>query len=395
MYVGNNDKTEYDNKNKNENKDENDNEKKIIEGGIEFIVEKGVFYNPHTELSRDLSSLVISTLQKNLSVCDGMCGTGIRGIRYALENKNVENITFVDLDEKACKNTKTNLEKLKNSNILTVPYEVFTSDINHFLYVGGKKFNFIEIDPFGSPVPFVRSALFNLRRSKRGYLSITATDTAVLCGAQQKACQIYYGAKPLDNYFCHETGVRILLGHIARISAPLDLGIKPLFSFSKRHYFKIILEIEKSAQSAFNSTKQLGYVSWCPNCFDTKIYTKPFINEKCECKSNVEWAGPLWLGKMFDKDTIEKTTAENKQRDYKNKKEISSILYLMTHEAEMPPFYFDLHKIFDKLDVTPKKFDDIIAKLNERGYRVTRTHFNPHAIKTEAPAKEILNIIKS
>ena len=67
----------------------------------------------------------------------------------------------------------------------------------------------------------------------------------------------------------------------------------------------------------------------------------------------------------------------------------------MSFDADMPAFYFDLHKIFDKLGVPSKKFDTIINALEQEGYRVSRTHFNKDAIKTDADASAVFEIVKS
>jgi len=369
--------------------------KEINEGSARIFLNKHVFYNQHMEICRDVMSLSVSTLPRELTVCDGMCASGVRGIRYALENDNVRHVTFVDMDEAAIALVMHNLV-LNN-----LDFPAVQSDINHYLYRGGEKFNFVEIDPFGSPVPFVRAALLNLRASKEGYLSVTATDTAVLCGAQSKACNMYYTSRPLHNYFCHEAGVRILIGYIARVASPLGLGIQPLLSLSKRHYFKVLLKVKKGAIAALDSLKQLGYVSWCPSCFDIRLYNKPFLKEECGVCSRahsshvgVEWAGPLWLGKIEDSNIITGMKEKNLQRDYKNKKEIMSLLHLLSFDAEMPPFYFDFHAIFDKLNMPSKKFDTIVKILTENGFRVTNTHFCQTAIKTDAPAEVVLDAVK-
>ena len=43
------------------------------------------------------------------------------------------------------------------------------------------------VDPFGSPVPFIQSAIRGCRR--KGILAITATDTAPLAGAHAPKCR--------------------------------------------------------------------------------------------------------------------------------------------------------------------------------------------------------------
>ncbi len=376
-----------------------DKENYVEEGKAKITVSDSIFYNPHMKFNRDISSLAVGALAATLSnssdiqklrICDGMAASGIRGIRYAIENENIEHITFVDGDQAACETISKNIElnALKEKSISA---NIVNDDINHHLYRGGIKYNFIELDPFGSPVPFIRAALLNLRSSKHGFLSVTATDTAVLCGAHPRACIINYGSKPMQSPICHEVGLRILIGNVVKTAAPLHLGIRPVFSLSKRHYMKTIFRVEKSAKSAYDSMMQLGFVSMCQGCGDIKTFDRPNIDKKCEiCGSNLDWAGDLWLGQIHDKEIIERMISLNAERSYGSKKEIDSILNLMKAECVMPPFYFDLHAIADKYNIPSPRFEDVFNALLSKGFAVSRTHFNVTAIKTNANIKDVL-----
>ena len=368
----------------------------ITEGNARIKSAEGTFYNPHMELCRDVSSLAIAACNEAgpLIICDGMSATGIRGIRYKLENNNVSKVVFVEMDAESCGLAKENI--LNNLGTEDGSTEIVNGDLNPVLYRGENKFNFVELDPFGSPVPFIRAALLNLRASKIGYLSVTATDTAVLCGAQTKACKIHYGSQPLDNSFCHETATRILISHIASVASPLELGITPIFSLSKRHYFKVILKVEKGADKALKSVLQQGFISSCPDCFTIRTAHNPFLEKTCSCGSQVQWAGPVWLGDLWDKKALNIMSDENQIRNYKNKSGINHLLNTISLEAAIPvPFYYNIHKIADKLRLQIPPFESIMRKLEEKSYHATRTHFNNHAIKTDASAEEVINALKS
>ena len=381
----------------------------VKEGSVRVKTAEGAFYNPNMEFSRDISSLAVAALDgmlpegKKLRICDGMSATGIRGIRYALENKNVESVTFIDMDKAACELTEENAKSngLQDFAAFSGPqFRVVEDDINHHLYRGGEKFNFVELDPFGSPVPFIRSALLNLRASKHGFLSVTATDTAVLCGAHQKACIINYGARPMHTYFCHEAAVRVLAGHIVQVAAAMHLGIRPLFLLSKRHYVKGVFEVKKSASAAFDSMGRLGYSSFCPKCLAIKTMNKPFLSPRCaECGAGEDgstspmWGGPMWLGELHDSGVLERMQQANSERQYRNRVEIANTLLLMRQEMGMPAFYYDIHSVADHFNSMPKPFDKVVAALQDKGYTVSRTHFNDLAIKTDAPAKDVADAI--
>ncbi|MCX8202636.1 MAG: tRNA (guanine(10)-N(2))-dimethyltransferase [Candidatus Micrarchaeota archaeon] len=360
----------------------------IKEGKATLSVTDSVFYNPHMEFNRDISSLVVGAVSDfPLTVCDGMSASGIRGIRYAMENKNIEKITFVDGDANACKLIEKNIVM----NNIRIDARVVNDDINHHLYRGGFKYNFVELDPFGSPVPFIRAALLNLRASKYGFLSVTATDTAVLCGAHPKACLINYGSKPMNGPICHETGIRILISNVVKTAAPLHLGAIPVFSLSKRHYMKVIFKVQKSAKLAYDAMLKLGFVSMCQRCGNIKTYDRPSIERSCElCSSTLDWAGDLWLGKLYDIELVDKMIGLNTVRGYTNKQKIDSLLKLIKSETEMPPFYYDLHAISDKHGIPSPKFEYVVNGLMANGFSVSRTNFNPTAIKTDAGLKDVL-----
>ena len=64
----------------------------------------------------------------------------------------------------------------------------------------GERFDAVDLDPFGTPSPFVDDAL---RATKHGgILSVSATDTAVLCGIYPSVAQRKYLGLPLRTEYC-------------------------------------------------------------------------------------------------------------------------------------------------------------------------------------------------
>ena len=120
--------------------------------------------------------------------------------------------------------------------------------------------DYVDLDPFGSPAPFVQSAILGCR--KKGILAITATDTAPLAGAHAPKCRRRYQSEPVRGYMCHEGGLRILMCSIARELAKFDRGMKPLLSFYADHYFRTYIQIEEGAEKADKMMAQLGYMKY-------------------------------------------------------------------------------------------------------------------------------------
>ena len=357
------------------------------EESIEFET-KDVFYNPAMQFSRSFSSLAVGVIGQKLDILDAFCASGIRGIRYKKENKNVSKISFLDLSEHAIKITKTNVHKnkIKNGTFISNTFaRHFANEKNEY--------DFIEIDPFGTPAPYLGDALrFSIK--KEMYLSLTATDTAVLCGPQAKACLKNYHAKNLNNEFTHETGTRLLIKRVMDIAGENDRGIVPLFSLSNRHYIKLLLKVEKGAEKAYDNLEHIGYISYCISCGFRKSGKR--IENNCPiCKNLMDYAGPLWLGPLHEKKFLRQISVLNKKRNYTHQKEIARTLSFMTNEISFPPYFYDLHRECKRIKVSRvPKLDIVIKKLCKKGTAV-RTHFAENGIKTDCTIKEFQKILRT
>jgi len=66
-------------------------------------------------------------------------------------------------------------------------------------------FDVVDLDPYGSAVPFLESALNSL--ADGGLLAVTFTDMAVLCARTPHVCFYKYGGAPLNKRYCHEVSL--------------------------------------------------------------------------------------------------------------------------------------------------------------------------------------------
>jgi len=173
----------------------------VKEGSARFFVPKAgriydapVFYNPVMSLNRDVSVLVARVLKPE-KVLDALSATGIRGLRYALESPAKE-VWLNDISDEAFRLMKRNVLLNFSGRIggrlglLEVRGEktivLKRGDANRLMAENFRHFDFLDLDPFGSPVEFLDTALRSVKR--RGVLAVTATDTGVLCGAYERAC---------------------------------------------------------------------------------------------------------------------------------------------------------------------------------------------------------------
>lgn len=355
------------------------------EGKVEILLQEGVFYNPEMELCRDLSSLCLGALGGKLSVVDAMCASGVRGLRYRRENKNVKSLSLVDMSSKAVALAK------RNAALNKVRCRVARADACEFLRKNG--FDFVELDPFGSPVPYLHDAARSFWGKKSSYLSVTATDMAVLCGAHSAACVKNYGSLPLDNEFCHENAVRILIGNVVRTFSPFNLAAAPIFTISHRHYVKVVFSLSYGSEPAVEAAKKLGFVSYCPKCCFREA--KRVVNrENCpHCSHQLQYAGPLYTGALWREETLKKMLELNVERGYGKARQIEKLLETMLAESGMRAYgYYDLHVLAKKMGGKILRIESALEMLNGAGFPSSRTHFCPTAIRTDAPHEKILEI---
>lgn len=379
----------------------------IEEGEIKLIVPKledyktspneyvpsrtDVFFNPVMEFSRDISvsSLQVSSEDiEGLRICDSLAGVGARGVRYAKEVENISKVVINDRSEKAAELIQKNIKLNDLSNA-----ETGQEDANKLLSHHRPRFHMIDIDPFGSPIPFLDSAFSAI--SRRGILHITATDTGPLCGAYRNACIRRYGAFPLRNSYSSEIGLRIFIGSIQRRAATYDLALHPILSHSTQHYFRSHFQVDQGAKKADKILKKQGYISHCFQCKKRTI-TKglnPSLPEKCECGKKLEHAGPLWIEDFAEEAHLQKVIEDLDSRNFKKSEKEIDLLELCLKEIGGPLGFYDLHEVSSLAGVSPPKFDKVVSELREMDYFASRTHFSDMGIRTDASVEVLKDII--
>jgi len=357
-----------------------------------------VFYNPAMELNRDLAVVALQTYQRTVkrevSACEPLTGCGVRGVRIAAEVDGVRKVVVNDISPEAAKLAQFNVEH----NDLSERVSVANEDANLLLsrYAAPRKrFDYVDVDPFGSPVPYVDSAVRALRDG--GLLALTATDMAPLCGVHPKACVRRYGGKPLRTEYCHELAVRLLLGGLATTAAKHDVGINAVFSYSAYNHVRTYALVSYGAKQADKSVQNMGYVLHCFSCFHREASKEavPPSRRKCpECDSRLSVAGPLWLGKLWDREFSVKMKREFKGKLLKHQKEIHRLISLSIEEVEAPATYYVVDKVCDKFSLPVPSMSRILAELRKASFQAAPTSFNSKAVRTDAPASFIKEIVK-
>lgn len=354
-----------------------------------------VFYNPHMELNRDISILALQTFQKqedrNINICDLFGGSGIRGVRYKNEIDGVRYVFINDISETANEYERHNVELNNLKDI-----EIFQHDASMFLRMHRGEFDVIDIDPFGTPSPFLDSAGYCSRRNS--LLCVTATDTSALCGTYKEPCIRKYNAKPYKSEYCHETGIRILAGFVALTLAKYSKSIEVKLSHSTEHYMRSYIEVKKGSKKSDECLKNIGYISHCKHCLyreENKGLATSTPDICPECGEKLIQAGPLWLGEIQNEEFISKMIEESENKKLNTKEDVLKLLESCRIEAKSPATFYDVHKICKILKISAPKLDLVFGNLEKEGFEAVKTHFNPLGIKTNAPLKKIKEIIKT
>lgn len=365
----------------------NNKAKKIVEGNTSVFVfqnknirkgpgsrEKTPFYNPAMELNRDLSMLVCQWLvnsSKNIvKICDGLAASGIRGIRIANEVEGIFETTINDWDKDAYNLIKKNVEQNKLKNI-----EVFNENLNSLL--SQKKYDYIDIDPFGTPVFFVDSAIRSIKNN--GIIACTATDTATLCGVYPDVCLRRYGAIPFHSPVMKEIGIRIILGFLCREAAKYDKAIEPMFCYVTDHYFRVYIRVINGVNRANSSIKNLKTI---------KSDSLPFSRKSMDI-------GPLWMGKTLDDKIIKELTSILFSKKLGTKNILWKMLDVLEEESHGPAFFYNVDDISSILKCSPPKTKTVFEKIKKQGFNVYHTHFSPVGFKTDAPQKVVFSVFKN
>ncbi len=364
----------------------------LTEGGLTIEVEQprdgtsegsgdGVFFNPTMELNRDITVAVLRAYQEReprvSTYLDAMAASGIRGVRAANEGYDV---TCCDIDSEAVDLARENLAR---NDLDGTAVE---RNVNAFLHES--MFDVVDLDPFGTPIPFVDAAFANTRN----LVCVTATDTAPLCGAHKQSGIRKYSTVPQNTDYHPEMGLRTLLSALIRTAARYDVAAQPICSHVSRHYARTYLELDHRATAADSLLEKLGFVHHCEDCLARRHefgHHPQSVPETCPaCGSNrLLTAGPLWLGPVAEREFV---SSVRRQLSAEMGTASRADRLLSTIETELDtPTHYDQHRLCKQWGVPANAMDEFIADLTDAGYEASQAHYSGTAFKTDATIEEI------
>ena len=338
-----------------------------------------VFYNPVMVSNRNISILLLNNIEnEDMNIALPLSGSGIRGLRFLqeLDKDKINNLFVNDNKENFVSIFKENIKL----NDIKKKVQIHNEDANLFLLnqVENKKkphkfcgyFDYIDIDPFGTPNPFLSAAISRICR--KGILVVTATDTSALSGTYEKVTRRKYWATPLRNYMMHEVGLRILIRKVQLLGVQFDKALTPVLSYHKDHYFRIYFK------SDTGKTK-------CDEILDNHKYLL-FDHKKIDFSASKYkvGVGPLWTGKLFDRKLLGKMVKNNPFPEEQN---FLDGLYSES-KIDIVGFY-DLHALAKRYKREAPKMETALKDLNG-----VRTHFGIQGVKTKKKLKEVLKVLR-
>ena len=398
------------------------------------------FLNPAMAPARTRSVLLLADALENgwlvagekpIRVLDALCATGVRVRRWRNEiPANLQQrlrISANDLDEFALNWTRISHithppevivdQEFEDDRYNRVPSGEIINGI-HIQQLDARvammesAFQWVDLDPFGSPVSFLDSAIQCLSRS--GVLEVTATDTAALTGSSPSSMARRYGAKGLVDIYAHDDAVRILLGLIATSAARLDKKIKPILALFDGHHVRVSVQLKTSKEGASEITQNMG---WRVRGDDIpyRFVTHPNADQ-LENASGPMWIGPLWdaeiAGRITEQRAIEMCSPSEAQLqqmrasglvwndediEYSQRELRRSVRYI----ADAADLMSRNHLLIN-LDSLPKwagtggapKMEKIIAALQQLNFAAARLPDLEPVFVTDAAFTDVIKIVR-
>ena len=153
---------------------------------------------------------------QGISALEALSATGLRSVRYMKEIESLRTLIANDIDPTATELMRRNFDF---NGCQGDKYRIYTEDAVDLMNLMRREkqhFDVVDLDPYGTAVPFLESALQAI--ADGGLLAVTCTDMAVLCARNPHVCFYKYGGAPLPKPYCHEMALRIVLRMISEIA---------------------------------------------------------------------------------------------------------------------------------------------------------------------------------
>ena len=297
-----------------------------------------------------------------------LAATGVRGLRVLHEGGAFGGMVLSERNPRALPVLASNAAVYRERGADVVQCDA-RRPIAH------QKFDYVDLDPFGSPVPFVDAALAAV--ADQGLLAVTATDLPVLAGANRAACERRYGAVPLRGRLGPEGGLRILLAYLAVAARRTGRRIAPRMAYVLGHHLRCYLTVRPEGTSGPDPVAPILRSEW----------DGPTLPPGSSF-------GPMWQGPLFDPTFVRRlevppTAAEPRElgRLIDRFREESAVASVLVYEP---------NEIAGSLHLaSPPALSGLLDGLRKAGYAAARSHVRPSAFRTTAPRDVVESTARS
>jgi len=414
-----------------------------------------VFHNPAMTGSRTRSVLLLDQcLRENwvtkpgatMRVLDGLAASAVRSRRWLGEIPSEQaarlRVTAIDTDATALAwaqaNHQTHPPWLSDKVDAEFPMHerglrFLQGDLRAKVLESG--WQWVDLDPFGPPTPFLDTVLQGLARV--AVVDITATDTAALCGAAADSARRRYGTMAVVDDLRHDTAMRVLLGHVASVAARHDRAIEPLMAIFDDHHVRVSIIARKSKQEASSFAENIGWRIHNPSNDEVAIGVARGLHPAGESDEPqlsvlIPWdtapggsftgriSGPLWTGPLGKPEVYAEMTAEravelcalDDKRDANLVKRLeipeSTIRDSQRLAAKAVRGLAEVAEVIDlpctyPVDMVASLYSDITGppspttlakKLREKGWRAAKDFIVVPAVRTDAPWDVVIATVR-
>ncbi len=328
-----------------------------------------MFYNPAMAADRDLAVAFVrawaAATPPERDGWDMLAATGARGLRLLHEGEAFRSMRFTEANPNAAAVLRSNAARHRGAEVQERDARAEAPGV----------FDYVDLDPYGSPLPFLGIALDAVRPG--GVLAVTATDMMVLAGVQPGAAERLYGARPIRGRLSPESGLRILLANVARRATDRGRSARPLLSYARDHYVRAYVELRDAAP-----TDPPAPVA----AIDPTNWRGP------ELGSGGPF-GPMWLGALHDPGLVGRLVVPSHVAEARL---VTTFIARLREESAVDvPFYYEANALAKDLGLAqPPALERILAALEGDGHRAARAHGRPEAFRTAADRATVHRVLQ-
>lgn len=426
----------------------------IREGRAAVVFPGGneVFYNPVQEFNRDLTCAVLTEFARlqlqpkgirvvlpgeeeeqtggepgdaaaprvarpgeacegGLRVLEALAASGLRSVRFAAEVPGLAAVVANDCSARAARLMARNVA-LNGVGGLVAPRQADARTLMYESKARGELFDVIDLDPYGSPAPFLDAAVQAV--SDGGLLCVTCTDMGVLAGNSPETCYGKYGAVSLKGKFCHEMALRIILHSLDSRANCYQRFVAPLLAVSADFYVRVFVRVFGGQAKVKASASKQALVFHCVGCgshhlqrlgkatshgtgFKYGAATGPPVGPTCDfCQQRHQLGGPIWAEPLHDPAFVGGVLAalERSPGRFRTEERMRGVLSVVTEELPDVPLYYTLDGLSSTVRCNTPSLLQLRSALLHAGHRVSLSHACKNAVKTDAPPAVLWDIMR-